>query len=126
MVTPVHIHTFGGGNVGTNLASSLTGGSSGGTSVSAGPTYLIQELRHHNTPASTKSHSGGGGGSGHSAEKLVLLKDFKDLKAFGAGTPILKTKKVIAQNSHSDNLKGLGAAYDQARVQKDSDLQSTG
>ncbi|CAN7991793.1 unnamed protein product, partial [Ixodes hexagonus] len=112
MVTPVHIHTFGGGNVGTNLASSLTGGSGGGTSVSAGPTYLIQELRHHNTPAATKSHnsghSGGGGSSGHSSEKLLLLKDFKDLKAYGAGTPILKTKKVISQNTQSDSLKGLG------------------
>lgn len=97
MVTPVQLHTYGGGSGG------LLGGSGGG-SVSAGPTYLIQELRHHNNPVSTKNV---GSGSGHqSSEKVLLLKDFKDFKAYG--TPVLKNKKVISQSSQTDSLKGLG------------------
>ncbi|KAH7986518.1 hypothetical protein HPB52_024897 [Rhipicephalus sanguineus] len=57
---------------------------SGGGTISAGPTYLIQELRHHNTPSSStkgqNNHSPGGSNlNTQQPEKILFLKTLRHL-----------------------------------------------
>lgn len=116
LVTPIQIHTLAGntgGNVATGLAAtlptSLANAISGGGTISAGPTYLIQELRHHNTPSSsTKSQTNPTPGSSNlnnqPPEKILFLKD---IKAFSAPIPAAKNKKLLLP-TQQDSFKNLG------------------
>lgn len=116
LVTPIQIHSLAGnagGNVAAGLAAtlptSLANAIAGGGTISAGPTYLIQELRHHNTPSgSTKSQANHSPGSSNlntqSAEKILFLKD---LKAFNAPLPAAKNKKLMLPTPQ-DSFKNFG------------------
>lgn len=116
MITPIQIHSLAGntgGNVATGLAAtlptSLASAISGGGTISAGPTYLIQELRHHNTPSSSTksqtSHSTSGSNlNTQQPEKILFLKD---LKSFSTPIPAAKNKKIVLPTPQ-DSFKNLG------------------
>ncbi|XP_077555876.1 uncharacterized protein LOC144170143 [Haemaphysalis longicornis] len=116
MVTPFQIHSLA-GNPGGNLAAglaatlpaSLANTIAGGGSISAGPTYLIQELRHHNTPSSAKSqpttNTGNSNVNVQPPEKILFLKD---LKAFNSLPSSTKNNKKLVLPTPQDSMKGLG------------------
>ncbi|KAK8784811.1 hypothetical protein V5799_008821 [Amblyomma americanum] len=117
MVTPIQIHSLAGnpgGNVAAGLAATLpvnlANAIAGGGTISAGPTYLIQELRHHNSPSTTtKSQSSSNSGSSNlnlqSPEKILFLKD---LKSFSGPAPAAKNNKKLVLPTPQDSFKNLG------------------